>query len=78
MSQIGIHSRQHHPEAVADLAGLRLDIWPGQSSVAGSTPAVPPIVIKSPTFAIWLYGPIGSGVFEGELVSTSGMALVLL
>ena len=45
--------------------------WP----VAGSTPAVPPIVIESPTFATWLYGPIGIGVFGGVIVSTLGTAV---
>ena len=36
--------------------------------------AVPPIVMNCPTFAMWLYGPIGAGVFGGVDVSTLVMA----
>jgi hypothetical protein len=33
------------------------------------------MVMRLPTLAMWLYGPIGSGVLAGVLVSTSGTAL---
>src|SRR5438093_501921 len=46
---------------------------PASSPVAGSTPAVPPIVMNRSTLATWLYGPIGVGVFGGVRVSTLGM-----
>jgi len=41
---------------------------PDNCPVAGSTPAVAPMVMKLPTLAMWLYGPIGAGVFGGVLV----------
>lgn len=41
--------------------------------MVGLTPAVPPIVTKVPALAMWLYGPIGIGVFGGVLVSTFGI-----
>jgi len=49
---------------------------PDNCPVAGSTPAVAPMVMKLPTLAMWLYGPIGAGVFGGVLVSTAGMPVL--
>jgi hypothetical protein len=34
----------------------------GSGPVAGLTAAAAPIVMNDPTLAMWLYGPIGSGV----------------
>jgi len=34
------------------------------------------MLMKLPTLAMWLYGPIGAGVFGGVLVSTAGMPVL--
>ena len=41
-------------------------------SVAGSTPAVPPMVMNVPTLAMWLYGPMGVGVLAGGCFNFGG------
>jgi hypothetical protein len=68
---------KHHLEAVEDLTCLRSNIGPGQLTRGRIDAGVPPIAIKLPTFAIWLYGPIGAGVLGGVLVSTAGIAQLL-
>jgi hypothetical protein len=74
MSQVRADRLQHHREAVEDLAGPRFDVRPRQLPSGRVNTAVAPMLMKLPTLAMWLYGPIGAGVFGGVLVSTAGMA----
>jgi hypothetical protein len=74
VSEVRSDRLQHHLKAVEDLTCLRSNIRPGQLARRRIDASSTAIAIKLPTFAIWLYGPIGSGVFGGVLVSTAGMA----
>jgi hypothetical protein len=71
--EVGADGFEHYFEAVEDLSRLRLDIGPGEMASGRVDADVPPIVISHATFAMWLYGPIGSGVLGGVRVSTLGM-----
>ena len=68
VSQVRTDRLQHHLKAVEDLAGLRPDLLPRELALSGLTPAVPPIVMKLPTMAMWLYGPMGRGASGGVLI----------
>src|SRR5262249_12510317 len=47
---------------------------PASRPVAGSTPAVAPVVMKGPTLAMWLYGPIRARGVGGVDVSRAGIS----
>ena len=50
--QVRPHGLEHDPEGLENPLRLRERVRPASSPDAGSTPAVPPMVIQDPTFAM--------------------------